>query len=619
MSKKDENKVIKGIYEGKYSVANLPVEVYALNYNDLIKGVEIGFGKFEFETPAFDLIKHLEANIHVFSGAKTADEVFNIQRQIFDLNGFKRPFNDFKLDAEKIYEIYNVNWLQAEHQTAIAQSRSAKQWIDIEEDKDIFPLLKYVTIGDARVRPDHALLNGIIKPVDDPFWNYSYPPNGWNCFDKETEIYTDKGWIFLKDLDKTENVLTINTENRRIEWQKPITYIKQKHNGKLVHIKANNMDIMCTKEHNLLVKKCWDRKLGRDNLKLIEAQNIGTGDQIYRGAKWDGESPEYIEIEGIKFKSKFFVKFMAWYLSDGSTTKRSENSYQIKVSQETHKDILNKDMQDCPIKWYQAKDYIGINNTKFGEYLYEIGKCNNKYIPNIIKGLSVELIRLFLDRYVICDGHKSKPQLKDNGHYSKSLNSYFSTSKRLIDDLGELILKVGCYPSFSLDKNKGKVVKFRNGEYTLNHDLWRVREIKCLYFNIFKKKHYKEVEYNDYVYCVEVEKYNTLYIRRKGRCYWSGNCRCDVEQLERGRITKLSKTQTKELRKDVDPLFRFNSGKEKVIFKEKGISQHPYFKGEGMPPKVKKVFEIEKKNKFKQLRLKFLKTQNELQERQLGN
>ena len=35
----------------------------------------------------------------------------------------------------------------------------------------------------------------------------------------------------------------------------------------------------------------------------------------------------------------------------------------------------------------------------------------------------------------------------------------------------------------------------------------------------------KDVEYNDYVYCVEVPKYHTLLVRRNGKICWSGNCR----------------------------------------------------------------------------------------------
>ena len=46
---------------------------------------------------------------------------------------------------------------------------------------DIFPKWEYVTVGDKRVRPAHAALNGTIRRYDDPFWNSWYPPNGFKC------------------------------------------------------------------------------------------------------------------------------------------------------------------------------------------------------------------------------------------------------------------------------------------------------------------------------------------------------------------------------------------------------------------------------------------------------
>lgn len=47
----------------------------------------------------------------------------------------------------------------------------------IKQDK----FLRYVTKRDGRVRPQHALLDWVVKKADDQFWRIYYPPNGWNC------------------------------------------------------------------------------------------------------------------------------------------------------------------------------------------------------------------------------------------------------------------------------------------------------------------------------------------------------------------------------------------------------------------------------------------------------
>jgi uncharacterized protein with gpF-like domain len=47
----------------------------------------------------------------------------------------------------------------------------------IEQQK----FLRYVTRRDGRVRPEHALLDWVVKKVDDPFWDIYTPPNGWRC------------------------------------------------------------------------------------------------------------------------------------------------------------------------------------------------------------------------------------------------------------------------------------------------------------------------------------------------------------------------------------------------------------------------------------------------------
>jgi SPP1 gp7 family putative phage head morphogenesis protein len=58
---------------------------------------------------------------------------------------------------------------------------SAGRWQQMRKVRQARPYLQYVTVGDDRVRPEHAALDGVIKRADDPWWRKYYPPNGWGC------------------------------------------------------------------------------------------------------------------------------------------------------------------------------------------------------------------------------------------------------------------------------------------------------------------------------------------------------------------------------------------------------------------------------------------------------
>jgi hypothetical protein len=52
--------------------------------------------------------------------------------------------------------------------------------------KRLLPFWQYTTVGNGtpgvnNVRPQHAALHGMVFEVDDPFWQWWTPPNGWNC------------------------------------------------------------------------------------------------------------------------------------------------------------------------------------------------------------------------------------------------------------------------------------------------------------------------------------------------------------------------------------------------------------------------------------------------------
>jgi SPP1 gp7 family putative phage head morphogenesis protein len=177
--------LIRRIWTGQLSLFNLPVSLYTEIAVIMETGVFTGYGAtltaFDIQSPDYGTLKALRDNVYFFSAAKTFQEVKAMQSFIFTADGFKRSFRDFKKDAIQVFDRFNDAWLETEYNTAIAASQSASEWAAIEKDKDIFPLLRYVTQQDEVVREDHKPLNGLVFPVDDPFWRNHMPPNGFNC------------------------------------------------------------------------------------------------------------------------------------------------------------------------------------------------------------------------------------------------------------------------------------------------------------------------------------------------------------------------------------------------------------------------------------------------------
>jgi SPP1 gp7 family putative phage head morphogenesis protein len=77
-----------------------------------------------------------------------------------------------RFDPRRVKLIYDTNTRMA---------HSAGRWERIQEAKGTHPYLRYITKDDARVRVSHAAWHNLTLPVDDPWWQTHYPPNGWGC------------------------------------------------------------------------------------------------------------------------------------------------------------------------------------------------------------------------------------------------------------------------------------------------------------------------------------------------------------------------------------------------------------------------------------------------------
>lgn len=126
------------------------------------------------------MVEHLRRNAYQFSVAKNRHELRTLTDALIDDDGRVHSFSEFQAEARKIDSRYNVDYLRTEYDTAIGSAETAAEWAGLEK-RGTNPMLRYVTVGDDRVRASHAALNGLQRPKDDPIWDTIYPPNGWNC------------------------------------------------------------------------------------------------------------------------------------------------------------------------------------------------------------------------------------------------------------------------------------------------------------------------------------------------------------------------------------------------------------------------------------------------------
>lgn len=133
------------------------------------------------EVKMSDLMRQrLQRSNYIFSGMKTFHELNEAFPSLLDENGNRKSFEQFLNDVRKIDNTYNSNYLRAEYNFVHSSAQMAARWEEFAADGDRYNL-QYRTMRDAKVRPTHADLHGVTLPMNDPFWEEFYPPNGWNC------------------------------------------------------------------------------------------------------------------------------------------------------------------------------------------------------------------------------------------------------------------------------------------------------------------------------------------------------------------------------------------------------------------------------------------------------
>lgn len=333
---------------------------------------------------------------------------------------------------------------------------------------------------------------------------------GFNCYDDKTEVYTNQGWKPFAELAGNELFYTLNIDSRMPEWQEASEHFAEKYDGEMVSFKSATTDALVTPNHSMLAYSQKNRKL-----RFIEAKDCTTSTFFTAGQEWHDKDTETVTLGGKEVNADLYMRFMAYYLADGSKHANAA----VKIAQTNNKEMYNE-LKALPFNVWRDDYKIVIHGRNLTEELSEYGKCDTKYVPTAVKEASRRQIRLFLDAFIHTDGYTANESFI-NGYKRKPHLQVFTTSKRMADDLTELALKAGYRPKVTVQDNRGKSIQFKNGTYSTQKLLYVIHLNRRV--NITKMSKTR-VKYNGYIYCVTVPNH-TLLIRRNGCVMWCGNCR----------------------------------------------------------------------------------------------
>ena len=340
--------------------------------------------------------------------------------------------------------------------------------------------------------------------------------NKIECYDNKTEVLTRKGFKFFKDVTFDDEIATLNPITHELEYHKPLAKQEYDFHGKMHHYKNAGVDLLVTPEHSLYCKKLNDKKFKR----TISKEIFGRWINFKKDCKWKGKKEEFFYLPEIKnswecgknsyrieiypekkIPMNLWLEFLGWFISEGNLHKNIRAGYKIRITQNypNLKKII-KLVKQLGYKSFICKnpDRIEFYDKQLYLYLKQFGKAGDKFVPSFIKELSPKQIKIFLEAIFEGDGTHNK---------KNELSCYYSKSKKLIEDVSELLLKIGLGFKFNLRRKDSYSL-------TVNH-----QHLKCT----VNKKHQTIENYQGKIYDLTVPNH-IMFIRRNNLSLWSGNC-----------------------------------------------------------------------------------------------
>jgi len=351
----------------------------------------------------------------------------------------------------------------------------------------------------------------------------------YGCHDDQTEVLTDAGWQKWPEYDGKALLGTMNTATGMLEYQAPLAIKRAPYSGKMFYADHAAMDFALTPEHRMYHQQYHVPKPYTPNSAYWGQPQFKTIDSMSKRVRIPGCTNGFIgtglvelEIGARKWSGDDFIALLSLIASDGWVGGSETTWRRISFCcfRDDRREMVAALAFRLGIKETVRRGVWEFTDPALADWLRAnlftspTYRSAFKKVPDLVKVASQSQIHRFLDFY-------------GDQHTIGDTRAYSSTSKQMIDDLQELLLKTGesgatrerPLRESHARKQDGTMVHSRSPEHTLYQ---RKREHLAI-CQTTRNPCIRDDYYNGDIFCATVPN-STLITRRNGYPLISGNC-----------------------------------------------------------------------------------------------
>lgn len=360
-------------------------------------------------------------------------------------------------------------------------------------------------------------------------------------------ILTSNGWKPFDTVDASVDKLLTLDENGNFEENSIEDKISTLYSGEAYHFLGRNIDVTVTPNHRFLLLTRYNKYEYADAETIFNNRTKYNHSRIVKTGNWSGNGKTEFVISGTEkvpedlvLDAKVFFGFMGIYLSEGHYLKKANG---VCITQKNPENVIKIreliEVLGLPFRENVSKKGVSVftvSDNRLHEFVAKLGDCYAKYIPEEMKEYDACYLEELVEWFIIGDGRDRRSKKE-----SKYCN-LFSTSKRLVEDLHECLIKCG-------GSGNWREIEPGDKEYVFAEHVIKPENKHTLYQlnvsttgGIYLDERFLTVEKvfveNKYAKCFTVKNSN-FYMKVNDKAYFTGNSpKINIERISH-KITNL--------------------------------------------------------------------------------